>query len=414
MSLITVPCVPSTTANNQEARYAHGTSARKTPMSMSMLRRGFILALFCFSGTVYSEALPAAPAAKVQATEAAVDTTLDDGPYVSYQRDGDELAVVWVCQGKTVRKAIKKPAGAVIAPVCGYPKPITIRDEKPSFPVPVKFTAKTVVALSDVHGQFDVMVALLQKHGVIDRDLKWRFGDGHMVMIGDMFDRGPKVTEVLWFLYGLEVEARAAGGAVHVLLGNHETMVLYDDLRYINPKYATVGKMLDASHSALFNGETVLGRWLRSKPVLVQVNDMLFVHGGLNPEYAALKLSLQDTNEAFRASLGQPRTTVRGAPLPAFLYGSRGPIWYRGFFREPKIASAELDAVLAQFGVKRIVVGHTTLKGVYSHFGGRVINTDADMQKGKTGELLFWTDGKLTRGSFDGERTMLSEYEEQK
>jgi hypothetical protein len=87
-----------------------------------------------------------------------------------------------------------------------------------------------------------------------------------------MFDRGPKVTEVLWFLYGLEAEARAAGGAVHVLLGNHETLVLYDDLRCINSKYAAVAKLLDASHSALFDEQTVLGRWLRTKPMLVQVN----------------------------------------------------------------------------------------------------------------------------------------------
>jgi Calcineurin-like phosphoesterase len=376
-------------------------------------------ALFaCLCGiavTAYAEApMPTVPAAKAAAADVRVDLeidqTLDDGPYISYQPDSTALSVVWVCKGKTIRKNIPKPKRAEIKPECGYPKPIVVREEKLSFPVPVKFTAKKVVALSDVHGQFDVMVRLFQQHGVIDKNLKWAFGDGHMVMIGDMFDRGPKVTEVLWFLYGLEVEARAAGGAVHVLLGNHETMVLYDDLRYINPKYAAVAKLLDASHSALFNEQTVLGRWLRSKPMLVQVNDMLFVHGGLNPEYAALKLSIQETNEAFRATLGQPRATVRATPLPAFLYGSRGPIWYRGYFNAPKIESAELDALLTQYDVKRIVVGHTTLKGVYSHFGGRVINTDTDIQKGKTGELLFWTEGKLSRGPFVGEQTPISEY----
>jgi diadenosine tetraphosphatase ApaH/serine/threonine PP2A family protein phosphatase len=383
-------------------------------MPLSLLQRGLILALFCVTGAVHGEAPPVAATTTVHASDVAADATLDDGPYVSFQAGGNALSVTWVCKGKTVRKVIAKAAGAVIAPVCGYAKPITIRDDKPSFPVPVTFMAKNGVALSDVHGQFDVMVDLLKRHGVIDRDLKWSFGDGHMVMIGDMFDRGPKVTEVLWFLYGLEVEARAAGGAVHVLLGNHETMVLYDDLRYINPKYAAVGKMLEASHSQLFNEQTVLGRWLRSKPLLIQVNDMLFVHGGLNPEYTALMLSLQETNEAFRESLGRARATLRDTPLASFLYGSRGPLWYRGYFREPKIDSASLDALLKQYGVGRMVVGHTTLKGVFSHFGGRVINTDADMQKGKAGELLFWSDRTLTRGTFDGERLPLNEYEAEK
>jgi hypothetical protein len=95
------------------------------------------------------------------------------------------------------------------------------------------------------------------------------------------------------------------------------------------------------------------------------------------------------------------------------LYGSRGPIWYRGSFNTPKIESTELDALLAQYGAKRIVVGHTTLKGVFSHYDGRVINTDTDMQKGKTGELFFWTDGKLSRGAFSGEQTALTQYDAQ-
>jgi len=341
------------------------------------------------------------------------ESNIDDGPYANYQTNKDGLAVMvvnWVCKGKVISKTLAKTAGAVIAPECGYAKPVAVRDESPTFPVPAKFTARKLVALSDVHGQFDTMVKLLQANGVIDRELKWSFGDGHMVMIGDMLDRGPKVTEVLWFLYQLEAEARAAGGAVHTMLGNHEAIVLYDDLRYINPKYATVAKKLDSTYPALFGEQTVLGRWLRAKPMLLQVNDMLFVHGGLNPDYAALKLSVAQTNEAFRNTLGQPRATIRATPLPAFLYGSSGPIWYRGYFRDPQIGSAALDALLAQYGVKRIVVGHTTLSGAFSHYGGRVLNTDTGILRGVSGELLFWDEGKLSRGLIDGRRESLTEY----
>jgi hypothetical protein len=57
-----------------------------------------------------------------------------------------------------------------------------------------------------------------------------------------------------------------------------------------------------------------------------------------------------------------------------------------------------------------MVVGHTTLQGVFSHYGGRVINTDTDLQKGKSGELFFWEVGKLSRGTLSGERSALSEY----
>ncbi len=276
-------------------------------------------------------------------TQATADIATSDGPYASYRAGKPGLDVSWVCKGKTVKQAIANAAGAVIKPACGFPKQITIRDASPTLPVAVKFTARKLVALSDVHGQFDTMVKLLQANGIIDDDMKWSFGDGHMVMVGDMLDRGPQVTEVLWLLYALEAEAAAAGGALHVLLGNHETMVFYDDLRYIHPKYAAVAKQLNDTYPGLFSEQTVLGRWLRSKPMLLQVNDMLFVHGGLSPEFAALNMTAQETNEAFRTTLGLPRDAIRAAQPAALLYGARGPIWYRGYFNDPKIDSTNLD-----------------------------------------------------------------------
>ena len=46
--------------------------------------------------------------------------------------------------------------------------------------------------------------------------------------------------KVLDLLMRLESEARAAGGAVHVVLGNHEVMNIAGDLRYVSTEeYAT-------------------------------------------------------------------------------------------------------------------------------------------------------------------------------
>ena len=343
-------------------------------------------------------------------TKVIADVTTSDGPYANYRSGKPGLEVSWVCKGKIVKQSIANGSGAVIKPACGFPKPITIRDVTVAFPVPAKFTTKKLVALSDVHGQFDTMVKLLRANGIIDGDMHWSFGDGHMVMVGDMFDRGPHVTEVLWLLYQLEAEATAAGGALHVLLGNHETMVFYDDLRYVNPKYAAVARQLNDTYPGLFSEQTVLGRWLRSKPMLLQVNDMLFVHGGLSPEFAALRMTVQETNEAFRTTLGLPLDTIRAAQPATLLYGTRGPLWYRGYFNDPKIDSDSLDKLLAQYAVKRVVVGHTTMSGVFSHYDGRVISVDTAIQKGIGGELLIWNEGQLARGSFQGARMPVTEY----
>lgn len=151
--------------------------------------------------------------------------------------------------------------------------------------------------------------------------------------------------------------------------------------------------------------DTVLGQWLRTKPVLAQVNDMLFVHAGLHPDYLALGMSLAEVNEQYRQSLGIAKEQLREVPVLNFLYGSLGPLWYRGYFREDnKISEPLLEQLLQTLQVQRIVVGHTSMDGVFSHFSGRVISVDSNIKHGKSGEILFWQQGSLTRGTLTGER----------
>jgi len=96
-----------------------------------------------------------------------------------------------------------------------------------------------IVAVSDIHGAFDALVATLQKSNVIDGSLVWSGGKTHFVVTGDLLDRGPESRRVMDLIMRLEREAAHAGGQVHQLLGNHEVMNLIGDLRYVSdPEYA--------------------------------------------------------------------------------------------------------------------------------------------------------------------------------
>ena len=333
----------------------------------------------------------------------------DDGPYARYVGQG--LEVKWLCDGKVVRKEYPLALNARLEPECGFPKAITVRENSPVFPAAVKFQAKKLAAISDIHGQFGNMKKLLQAHGIIDQNLSWSFGDGHLVIAGDVFDRGEQVTEALWLLYELDAQAKAAGGAVHMLLGNHEAMVMANDLRYVNPKYLATAQLLGLSYPEIFDNQSVLGRWLRSKPVIVQVNDSLFMHAGLHPDYANLKMSFSEVNEHFRRSLGLAKSEIKQEDTLAFLYGKLGPIWYRGYFNAPLLDVSELDKLLAQMQVSRIVVGHTTMSGVLSHYKGKVISIDGDIKGGKAGEILLIESGILSRGTLGGQRLPIPEFE---
>ena len=225
------------------------------------------------------------------------------------------------------------------------------------------------------------------------------------MITGDVFDRGPKTTEALWLLYALEAQAKTAGGEVHLLIGNHEAITMAGDVRYLNKKYADVARHLNTSYQQMFDNNSVLGRWLRSKPVIIQVNDMLFMHGGLHPDYQNLKMSMQEVNEKYRQSLGLSKAQFKADEVLNFLYGSLGPLWYRGYFKDPKLPAANLSALMQQMKVNRIVVGHTTMDGVYAHYQGSVISIDSGIKGGIKGEMFFWEDGKISKAGMDGIRS---------
>jgi hypothetical protein len=335
-------------------------------------------------------------------TSVGVQPSVEDGPYAFFSDSEQQLQIKWLCETGVVEKT--QPITEAIAPVCAYPREITLHHNQTFEPL-LRYQTDTVAVISDIHGQYDLMKKLLSAHAVVNADANWSFGQGHLVVIGDVMDRGDKVTEILWWLYQLEQQAEAAGGKVHLLLGNHETMVLYNDLRYINKKYQLVAEKFGVGYSSLFSENSVLGQWLRNKPVLAQINDMLFVHGGLHPDYLALGMSMAEVNEQFRLSLGIPRDKLKEVPVLNFLYGSLGPLWYRGYFRpEQAITEPLLSQLLTTLNVNRIVVGHTSMDGVYSHFAGRVISIDSNIKRGKTGEMMFWQHGKLTRGTISGEK----------
>jgi hypothetical protein len=264
-----------------------------------------------------------------------------------------------------------------------------------------------ILAVSDIHGRFDSVLALLKAQGVVDGGLRWTFGRGHLVVCGDVFDRGPQVTETLWFLRALEESARKAGGAVHLLLGNHEAMVLGGDLRYLHPKYARTPAGLPALPE-LFGPTSELGRWLRSRSALLKLGPFLFAHGGPGPDLLAQGFDLPRVNRGVRKILGQAARGAEGEA--AFLLGGDGPLWYRGLVpgASAKDANdAHLAQVLKAFRVKGLVIGHTTVHELTALHGGRVFAIDAGLKEGRPGEAWIWEKGRVWRGTADGKRAPL-------
>jgi len=187
-----------------------------------------------------------------------------------------------------------------------------------------------VVAFGDVHGAYDDWVSLLSELGIVDAQLNWSGGDTHLVSLGDLIDRGPGSRGVVELLKKLDQQADKAGGAVHLVLGNHEVMVMTGDLRYVSRAEfaAFAGDESQADRDALYeqylrfnpgldrqaaraafdkdhppgfvalsraySREGALGKWLLQQPLVLKVNDKAYMHGGI--AYSVSDQSLKDIN----------------------------------------------------------------------------------------------------------------------
>jgi len=263
-------------------------------------------------------------------------------------------------------------------------------------------------AISDIHGEYDTYINLLRASGIIDDNLNWIYGKGHLVILGDAFDRGEKVTQILWHLFGLEKQAEKAGGKVHVILGNHELLIFGDDETYINAKYRIVEEMFQMRYSELFSSRTVLGKWLRSKPIVVTINDILFVHAGISTEMVERKLRIEQINRGFYNMLaGKEIQSESDYEQLIFLNDDHGPIWYRGYFNEQGFSENMLDTILTFYNTNHIVVGHTHCEGINPIFKGKIFGIDAGISTKGSGEMLIYKNGIFYQGLSSGKRIKL-------
>jgi hypothetical protein len=253
------------------------------------------------------------------------------------------------------------------------------------------------VALSDIHGAYAPMLRTLQAAAVIGADHEWVAGKTHLVIVGDITDRGPDSRQAMDLLMRLEGEAEAAGGRVHVLVGNHEVMNLVSDLRYVSrAEYAAfadeeraedrqhwfeqfVAKRADAgkshqelselfarsfppgffAHRRAFSSTGKYGRWLLDKPIMVVINGTAFVHGGVSPMIEELGLegvngTLRDEVRRYVEALGKLYSA--GVLLPT-----------DNFYNHPAILDSFVPSLDADEELLRTIASAKKLNGSRVH-----------------------------------------------
>ncbi|KAK2076604.1 hypothetical protein QBZ16_005364 [Prototheca wickerhamii] len=278
-----------------------------------------------------------------------------------------------------------------------------------------------IVAIGDLHGDLGKAKRAFRVAGVVDARGDWCGGAAAAVQVGDVLDRGVEELQILFWLERLARQAAAAGGAVHVLNGNHETMNAAGDFRYALPGGYDEFARFARTHAlelalkgrcGLFRGTAEEGAWrarakefwgldgpaaraaalrpgsgpvtrrfLARHPLALQLGSTVFVHGGVLPAHAEMGLGALN-----RGAFDWLRGAADAAAPPRFLLGRKAVVWARDYSAEDPAAcdcTALGAALRALPGARRMVVGHTIQEqGVNSACEGRVFRVDVGLSWG--------------------------------
>jgi hypothetical protein len=274
----------------------------------------------------------------------------------------------------------------------------------PAEKIPCVFTdVDRIVAVGDLHGDYQNFIKILIGTHLVDQDLHWIAGRTHLVQLGDVLDRGPSARRIFNLLIRLEKEAAEAGGMVHALIGNHEEMALAG-ISFSYPGFVTVDEFLSFLPDTYVNDKQTeyirkkmaglppgseppvvsltelmdywkgimtdekaqreyfrslheeYGPWILSHNAVIKINDTVFVHGGISEPYS--KEPLATINDDLRREIG---LAMRGAQFrPRIIFTSNSPLWYRDLaLNDEKSMKKDVDRILSNLRAEHMVVGHS-------------------------------------------------------
>lgn len=274
--------------------------------------------------------------------------------------------------------------------------------------LPAAASAARIIAIGDLHGDLGATRSALRLAGAIDDSDTWIGGELIVVQTGDQLDRGDEEQAILDLLDRLQDEALAAGGALHILNGNHELMNARPDLRYVTEggfadfqdavTIAEEDSLLLAhepdqrARVAAFRPGGPYALMLAERPIVLVVEGNVFVHGGVTPMH--LEYGIERLNNEVSAWL-----RGEGDP-PDFIHTSKSPTWNRDYSDEADAEDClQLADVLEKMNARRMIVGHTVQeKGIGPLCEDRVWCIDAGLAEYYGGHIeVLEIDGDQVR-----------------
>ena len=254
-------------------------------------------------------------------------------------------------------------------------------------------TAERVVAIGDIHGDFQTAFDVLKLAELIDKQGEWIGGRTVLVQVGDLMDRGKDERKLLDFFHELKIKAKKKGGSVHTLNGNHEALnVDPENMEWTFDRYVLYengftdfeefydSKKKDKNlrrlprkmrgRAAAFRPGGVYAMRLSENNIAMKIGRTIFVHGGILPKYAKKGLGLMNRQVS--------RWMKNLSDIPEWLMLKDSPLWARDFSRKTRSKDCDvLESSLKILNADRMIVAHTPqLEGINSVCDGKAWRVD--------------------------------------
>ncbi len=236
-----------------------------------------------------------------------------------------------------------------------------------------KTTQPRVVAIGDLHGDITAFWEALILAGAIDEvSHRWIGKDMIIVQVGDQVDRGSSERALFEFLADLQTQAKAAGGAVVCLLGNHEWLNVFGGFNYVSypqgfldfddtiqdttPPHQVNSSPTTSGRARAFMPGGAVARILASRPIFAIESQTLFVHAGISEAHVSIGLdAMNDLVSQYLNGNFSLHDEVFSLVMDA-----DSPVWLRRWGSQvPESDCAALAGMLDSIGVSRMVIGHT-------------------------------------------------------
>ena len=261
-----------------------------------------------------------------------------------------------------------------------------------------------IVVIGDIHADYEILLAVLKKAGLINDKLEWIGGKTYLVMIGDLVDgkaridnwNGDSDVKVINFLGKLIKKAKRKGGDVIILLGNHEFMNIRGNFNYSGDHgIREMGGELN--RLKYFNSKFL--SFANKCFLAVNIGGWIFCHAGIVPEISK-KYSIPKLNTMLVKFLSNQMNLHEDNVFFEIISGENGILTTREFGIN-NINCKRLLATLENLNANHMVVGHTVQEKVNDICNKKLWRVDVGLSrafgnnhKKNLGFLVIYDSGK--------------------